>query len=161
MTELAAARPGLADFPREQLLRQAEEEGIVALSALEQLDQCAEDASPVEVTARATEAIAAELRALRYALMATIAPHELEPPINTWAKIELFGHQRLTGHVTETRIAGKRFLKVTVPETSRDRHGTTETIPASSKLYSPNAVYALTECTEEQALTDIQEDIPF
>lgn len=79
------------------------------------------------------------------------------PPINTWAKIELFGHQRLTGHLAETRVAGKRFLKVTVPEHTRHE----ETIPASSKLYSPNAVYALTEISEEQALADLQEGVPF
>lgn len=48
--------------------------------------------------------------------------------------LELFGHQRIAGYISEHNFAGASFVRVDVPEV-----GTT---PAFSKMFHPNAVYA-------------------
>lgn len=37
-------------------------------------------------------------------------------PFESWALVELFGHQRIAGHVTEQQIGGCQFVRVDVPE---------------------------------------------
>jgi hypothetical protein len=59
-----------------------------------------------------------------------------------WAVVDLFGHQRLAGRVTEQVIAGTGFLRIEVP---RD-DGTSVT-----KLQNPKSVYSLQPCSEEVA----------
>lgn len=58
----------------------------------------------------------------------------------TWAMVEIMGHQRYAGLVTEQVIAGSAFLRVDVPEF--------EDKPAFTKLFSPGSVYAITPCAE-------------
>lgn len=175
MTETATASTGLADIPREHWLRRADEEARDANEALEQLDQAAADAALAEVTARATEAIAGELRALRLTLTAAIASHEQEPPVDTWCRLELFGHTTLYGRVREVTRFGRRFLQLTQPEVVKPPVGEgEETIhPETTKLYSPSAVYAFEEATETAVMAavrrqhgiylagDADEDLPF
>lgn len=60
-----------------------------------------------------------------------------------WMIVELMGHQRMAGQVTEVTVAGKGMLRVDVPAT--DAH------PAYSRLVSPEAVYALNPTTEDLA----------
>lgn len=59
----------------------------------------------------------------------------------TWALVEIMGHQRYAGFVTEQTIAGSAFLRVDVP-TIGDK-------PAFTKLFSPSSVYAITPCAED------------
>ena len=59
-----------------------------------------------------------------------------------WAIVELMGHRRLAGHVTEQEVAGHGFLRLDV----HDAEGTVAT-----QFYSPSAVYCLTPTTEEIA----------
>lgn len=59
----------------------------------------------------------------------------------TWALVEIMGHQRYAGYVTEQVIAGSAFLRVDVP-TIGDK-------PAFTKLFSPGSVYAITPCVED------------
>lgn len=61
-----------------------------------------------------------------------------------FALVELMGHQRLAGRVTEQVVAGHGFLRIDVPETT--------TNPAFTRLVSPNSVYAINPITEEVAL---------
>lgn len=58
-----------------------------------------------------------------------------------WAILELMGHRRLAGWVSEVEWAGGKFLRIDVPQGDS----------TATQLYSPSAVYALTPTTEETA----------
>jgi hypothetical protein len=58
--------------------------------------------------------------------------------------IELFGHQRIAGRVTEQVIAGQGFIRVDVPETKRHPK-------AFTRLFGPNAIYSITPVSAEIA----------
>lgn len=58
--------------------------------------------------------------------------------------LELFGHQRIAGLVSEHNFAGSSFVRVDVPAV-----GTT---PAFTKMFHPNAVYAFNPVDEETML---------
>lgn len=58
-----------------------------------------------------------------------------------WAIVELFGHQRIAGLVTEQILGGASFVRVDVPATN-GRQGFT-------KFYGPSAIYAMTVVDEE------------
>lgn len=60
-----------------------------------------------------------------------------------WALIELFGHQRIAGKVTEQQVGGCSFVRVDVPETKSH--------PAYSKLFGNGAIYAITITDEDTA----------
>lgn len=55
--------------------------------------------------------------------------------------LELFGHQRIAGYVSEHTFGGATFVRVDVPEV-----GST---PAFTKMFHPNAVYAFNPVDEE------------
>lgn len=59
------------------------------------------------------------------------------------ALVELFGHQRIAGKVSEQVIAGTGFVRVDVPETAK-RAGYT-------RFFNPSAVYGITPVDEEAA----------
>jgi len=68
-----------------------------------------------------------------------------KPEISTcdsWAVVELFGHQRIAGRVTDVTLGGCSFLRVDVPATTK---------PAYTKYFGNGAIYAMTPCTEEVA----------
>ncbi len=60
-----------------------------------------------------------------------------------WAVLELMGHRILGGQVSEHQWAGRAWVRIDLPQGGGQ--------PAASQLYSPDAVYALTPCTEELA----------
>lgn len=55
-----------------------------------------------------------------------------------WAIVELLGHRRLSGHVTEATIAGAGFLRIDIPD-------------GQTQFVSPGSVYALHPVTEDVA----------
>lgn len=59
-----------------------------------------------------------------------------------WSILELLGHRRLAGYVTEHEIAGKGFLRIDIPRPDGTK---------VSQLYNPDSVYGLTPTTEEIA----------
>lgn len=61
----------------------------------------------------------------------------------TWAMVELFGHSRIAGEVSEQNIAGGAMLRIDVPES--------ETTPAFTRIVHVNAIYAINPMTEEMA----------
>ena len=61
----------------------------------------------------------------------------------TWAIIDLFGHQRIAGHVSEATIGGCALLRVDVPEMKGQ--------PAYTRYFGSGAIYSMTPCTEETA----------
>jgi hypothetical protein len=59
-----------------------------------------------------------------------------------WAVVELMGHRRLAGLVSEQQIAGAAFLRL-------DVHGAEAEVV--TQFYAPAAVYCITPTTEEIA----------
>lgn len=66
-----------------------------------------------------------------------------QPSFKQWAIIELFGHQRIAGLVTEQSVGGCSFVRVDVPETKK--------APAFTKLYGNGAIYGISFVTEDVA----------
>lgn len=61
-----------------------------------------------------------------------------------WAVLELLGHRRLAGYVSEATVAGVGMLRIDVPA-DEDGH------PAVTQIYAPSAVYCLTPVGEAEA----------
>lgn len=57
-----------------------------------------------------------------------------------WAIVEIMGHQKYAGRVTEQTIAGGALLRIDIPTTAKQ--------PAHTKLFGIGSVYALTPTTE-------------
>jgi hypothetical protein len=60
-----------------------------------------------------------------------------------WAMIELFGHQRMAGYLTEETIGGSSFIRVDVPQVEGSQ--------AFTKYYGQDAIYSITPISEELA----------
>lgn len=61
----------------------------------------------------------------------------------TWAMVELFGHTRLAGYVSEFSIGSASYIRVDVPKVG-------STVPEPfTKIYGPAAIYCITPCSEE------------
>jgi hypothetical protein len=60
--------------------------------------------------------------------------------LDIWALVELFGHNRIAGHCTETNIAGTVFLRVDVP----NKDGSA----GFTRFFHGNAVYAINPVDE-------------
>lgn len=67
-----------------------------------------------------------------------------------WAIVELFGHQRIAGKITEQTIGGCSFVRVDVPELPErveDHYGNPRKRPlvaGFTKLYGQGAIYGMT-----------------
>jgi hypothetical protein len=66
---------------------------------------------------------------------------------DSWALVELMGHQRIAGRVTEAEIGGCKFIRVDVPAATFENVET----QALTKYLGPSSVYAITPVTEETA----------
>lgn len=82
-------------------------------------------------------------------------------PFEGWAIVELMGHRRLAGFVTEQTLAGVGFLRLDIvgKQTKVDEddgpdvalHGGFE--GGVTQFYSPSAVYCITPTTQDIAVT--------
>ena len=57
------------------------------------------------------------------------------------ALVELFGHTRIAGQVSEHALGGNTMIRIDVPETKQN--------PRFTKFVNPSAVYALNPIAEE------------
>ena len=71
-----------------------------------------------------------------------MATENTDPPWLGWVILELMGHGRRAGLLTEQQIGGVTFLRIDVPS---------ENGPGASQFYSVPAVYCITPTTEETA----------
>lgn len=62
---------------------------------------------------------------------------------DTWAIVELMGHRKIGGRVTEQIIAGAPLLRIDVPEVPGQ--------PGFTQFYGAASIYCLTPTTEEIA----------
>jgi hypothetical protein len=67
----------------------------------------------------------------------------MENTFESWALVELMGHQRIVGKVSETEIAGAKLLRVDVPKTGDAQ--------AITKYFGPSAIYCITPVEEDTA----------
>lgn len=58
-------------------------------------------------------------------------------PFAEWAIVELMGHRRLAGWLSEQEIAGRGFLRLEIP-----------CEPPATQFYNPASVYGITPTTE-------------
>lgn len=63
--------------------------------------------------------------------------------LDCWAVVELMGHQRIAGKISERTVAGTPMLQVDVPAVGE--------VPAYSRLLGGTAIYAINPCDEEVA----------
>jgi hypothetical protein len=79
-----------------------------------------------------------------------------DKPFESWAIVEVMGHKRLAGFVSEQAVGGASFIRVDVPEAEvpslygRDA-GTPEKLAGFTQLLGAASIYAITPCTEEVA----------
>jgi hypothetical protein len=76
-------------------------------------------------------------------ILKTKKMEEKQIKFESWALVELFGHNQLSGKVTEQVIAGQSFIRIDVPKTKK--------CPAFTKYHLPSAVYGLTPVEEDYA----------
>lgn len=67
--------------------------------------------------------------------------------LQTWAIVEVMGHKKFAGYVTEHTIGAMALIRVDVPATQQGDRTTQE----YSKLIGPGSIYCITPCTEEVA----------
>lgn len=60
-----------------------------------------------------------------------------------WAIVEVFGHQKYAGKVTEATIGGCSFVRIDIPQVGNKQ--------PFSKMFGNGAIYAITPVTEETA----------
>ncbi len=72
-----------------------------------------------------------------------MAEETSETKFGEWCVVELFGHRRYAGWVTEHQIGGASFIRIDVPAADGE--------PDVSQFYSPSAIYCLTPVTEAMA----------
>lgn len=66
-----------------------------------------------------------------------------------WAILELMGHRRLAGLISEQTIGGAAFVRIDVPKGEKPADGVDENV--ATQFYAPAAVYCITPVTEELA----------
>jgi hypothetical protein len=73
---------------------------------------------------------------------------ETTTAFDSFALVELFGHQKIVGRVREASLAGGAFLRIDVPEF--------QGVKGFTRYYGPGAVYSINPVTEEVALDLLQ-----
>ncbi|KKL54499.1 hypothetical protein LCGC14_2264800 [marine sediment metagenome] len=69
---------------------------------------------------------------------------EQQNHFDQWVILELMGHRKQAGRLTERTIGGKGFLQIDIP-------GREKIDKMRTQLYSPDAVYCITPVTEAVA----------
>lgn len=78
----------------------------------------------------------------------------MEPTAQTqkfeqWCILELFGHQRIAGYVTEATIGGGAFIRVDVPKPEGEGD-------LYTRYFGPSAIYAINPTTREAVLSIVR-----
>lgn len=62
-----------------------------------------------------------------------------------WAILELMGHRRLAGYLSEATLAGGAFVRIDVPGPEDGD------VKSATQFYAPGAVYCITPTSEDVA----------
>jgi hypothetical protein len=68
----------------------------------------------------------------------------MENTFESWALVELMGHNKIAGKVTEHKFGNQSMLRIDVPDIGE--------LPAFTKIISVNAVYAINPLSETDAI---------
>lgn len=60
-----------------------------------------------------------------------------------WCIVEVMGHQKFAGLVTEQVLGGASFIRIDIPAVGNQ--------PEFTKMFGASSIYAITPCTEEVA----------
>jgi len=78
-----------------------------------------------------------------------------------WAIVEVMGHTKYAGFISEHTMAGCAFIRIEIPEIPAETEGVgvdrrviRETIPGFTKLLGPSSIFAITPVPEERARAD-------
>lgn len=74
-----------------------------------------------------------------------------------WAVVELFGHQRIAGKVSEATIGGCAFVRVDVPDVPGLEPDAPPRSRGYTKYFGNGAIYAMTPCDEDVARLAVAE----
>jgi len=66
-----------------------------------------------------------------------------------WAIVEVMGHSRYAGRVTEQSVGGCNFVRVDIPELPAENGNSQQ--PAFTKLLGQSSIFCITPVTEEIA----------
>lgn len=66
-----------------------------------------------------------------------------ESSFDCWAIVDLMGHLKMAGRVTEIELGGGKLLRIDVPETEKNA--------AFTRFFGVSAIYSLTPVTEDVA----------
>lgn len=72
-----------------------------------------------------------------------------QPKFEQWCILELFGHQRIAGYVTEATIGGSAFVRVDVPKPEGDGD-------LYTRYFGNGAIYAINPTTREAVLAVVR-----
>ena len=72
----------------------------------------------------------------------------MENKFESWALVELFGHKRMAGKVSEQDIGGNGFIRIDVPAVNGSQ--------AFTKFLGPASIYGITPVDEEHAIAAAQ-----
>lgn len=68
--------------------------------------------------------------------------------VNEWGILELLGHRRLGGRVTEVEKFGSKMARIDIPDTTE---GAAPDAVVATQFYASGAIYGFTPCTEAVA----------
>lgn len=71
------------------------------------------------------------------------------PKFESWGILEVMGHSRFAGFITSQSIGGVNMIRVDVPEVPAGQHS--DARPAFTKMFTQQAIFALTPTTEQTA----------
>lgn len=75
--------------------------------------------------------------------------NEPQTKFSEWALVEIMGHKRIVGKVSEQVIAGQGLLRVDVPEVNGNK--------AFTQFYGMQSIYCISPTTEALAMRMIQQ----
>ncbi|MDP3579114.1 hypothetical protein [Methyloversatilis sp.] len=80
-----------------------------------------------------------------------------EPSAETWAIVDLFGHTKVAGRLSEQQIGGSSFVRLDIPEVKSDSIH----IAPHTRLFGAAAIYGITfvdQATATMAARDIRSE---
>jgi hypothetical protein len=81
----------------------------------------------------------------------------MSEPATEWGILELLGHRRLGGRVTEVEKFGTKMARIDIPDTST---GAAPDAVVATQFYGPSAIYGFHPCTEQVARAEAQYNQP-
>lgn len=79
---------------------------------------------------------------------------ESKNEFESWAIVEIMGHRKLCGRVTEETIGGAAMIRIDVPPVGERDGAYGQSLPerpAFTQYFNSSSIFSLTPCTEEVA----------